>query len=291
MAVGFDRSKIQSMVIFNEISAIYPIGGDIECRFYIDSDVICTEDKIGLYKVGWNDKKDFLVLKDTNISETDEFGEKKLIFPGKELPKEISDQQYQFCYFHLLNDIFQLCGTSTPFKFYTYNNENLQSIGNNHNPTAPDFSDNSKRDKALNQTIPKRRYDTIPNEVNENLNNGFKNESQNNTKSIDYQLAAKERELVELKNRFAQQDRIKELQIESLNAAIKLAQEKYASVENELKLKLESDKGIEHMQNDLMDTIKLTEAKNSSLEEQLLMRDEDVIAMKKKVTEVIINYV
>jgi hypothetical protein len=286
MAVGFDRSKIQSMVIFNEISSIYPIGGDIECRFYIDADFVCTEDKIGLYKVGWNDKKDFLVLKDINICETDEFGEKKLIFSGKELPKEISDQQYQFCYFHLLDNIFQLCGTSTPFKFYTYNNENLQPIGDNHNPTAPDFGD-----KALNQTIPKRRYDTIPNELNEILNNGFKNESQNNSKSIDYELAAKERELAELKNRFAKQNRINELQIQSLNASIKLAEEKYASIQNELKLKLESDKGIEQLQNDLMDTIKLTEAKNSSLEEQLLMRDEDTIAMRKKVTQVVINYV
>jgi hypothetical protein len=236
--------------------------------------------------VGWNDKKDFLVLKDINICETDEFGEKKLIFSGKELPKEISDQQYQFCYFHLLDNIFQLCGTSTPFKFYTYNNENLQPIGDNHNPTAPDFGD-----KALNQTIPKRRYDTIPNELNEILNNGFKNESQNNSKSIDYELAAKERELAELKNRFAKQNRINELQIQSLNASIKLAEEKYASIQNELKLKLESDKGIEQLQNDLMDTIKLTEAKNSSLEEQLLMRDEDTIAMRKKVTQVVINYV
>jgi hypothetical protein len=291
MAVGFDRTKIQSMVIFNEISAIYPIGGDIECRFYIDADFISTEDKIGLYKVGWSDKKDFLMIKDINISETDEFGEKKLIFPGKELPKEISDQQYQFCYFHLFDGIFQLCGTSTPFKFYTYNNENLQPIGNNHNPTAPDFSDNSKRDKALNQTIPKRRYDTIPKEVNENLNNDFKNESQNNSKSIDYELAAKERELAELKNKFVKQNRINELQIESLNAAIKLAQEKYDSIENELKLRVQSDRGTQQMQNDLMDTIKLTEAKNSSLEEQLLMRDKDLAAMRKKVTQVVINYV
>jgi hypothetical protein len=125
-----------SKVIFSEISESYPTDADIECRFYIGDAVVPTDfDKIGLFRVGWVNANESIIIRSVAECETDnEFGEKKLKFNASELPKH-GDEFYQFCYLASNDDI---CGASTPFRFLRPHEEDLIQL-DNRNSDEDDF--------------------------------------------------------------------------------------------------------------------------------------------------------
>lgn len=294
MAASSDR--IQSLVIFNEIRREYSLCDDIECRFYVDPSLDSSLDKIGLYRIGWTHKHDFLVIKDLHNCTTDEFGERRLVFTANQLPEDVvrDDIEYQFCYFHPFggHKTYRLCGRSESFRFLkSSRTESSKSPESQRkaSPSAPEMSIHypvlEMENLDINRTNPKRLY-----ELNNSLFDGILQTDDNyhrnstpkaNQRSIAYELEAKDRELSELKERFAQHNKIKDLEIEKLRTTVRSAKEKMTSLENELQTKFE-DK-FEEYQNELMDTIRVTETKNRSLEEQLRFRDNDIKLLKRQV--------
>ena len=126
-----------SKVIFSEISESYATDADIECRFYIGDAVVPTdEDKIGLFRVGWNDPIETQSVRKVSDCFTDnEFGERKVKFNASELPKS-TEEFFQFCYLTANDDI---CGASTPFRFVRPHDEDLIQLDNNKNSDEEDF--------------------------------------------------------------------------------------------------------------------------------------------------------
>ena len=294
MATGLDPNRIHSLVIFNEIQLEYSLSGDIECRFYVDPSLDTCLDKIGLYRIGWTHKQDFVVIKDVHNCSADEFDERRLIFPISELSKELVREgvEYQFCYFHPFGDRkkYQLCGRSETFRFVKPMTNSTEKGRRNASPSAPEMSIHypilDLEALEINRTVPKRVYDLNDRSFDElfrSEDNYFASTPKDDRKSFVYEIEAKDKELEEMKERFDKQLRIKDLEIEKLKTSVRLAEEKVSSLEYELQTKVENEVRLEAIHNDLMDSIRVSETKNCSLEEKLQIRDKRIKTLEKQV--------
>ena len=190
--------------------------------------------------------------------------------------------EYQFCYWHPFGDQkkYQLCGRSQTFRFFkSMSKSTIKSpeVHRNASPSAPEMSIHypvlQLENLDINHTNPKTLYQSdegLFDDILRSEDNYCRNSTpKESRRSLVYELEAKDKELSELKERFEQQNRIKELEIEKLRTIVRLTEEKVTSLEYELQTKAENEDRFEEIHNELMDTIKVTDTKNYSLEEEL----------------------
>ena len=283
MANGIDPNRIQSLVIFNEIIPEYCVGDDIECHFYVDPSLDSSEDKIGLFRLGWTHKQDFIAIKEVKNCATDEFDEKTVVFEGNEITDETirTDVEYQFCYFHPFGDhsLYQLCGRSNTFRFYKSVISTPESERRGVSPSAPELSFNSSQYPVLDreklnfspdpfQTTPKCLYNRSDEEVTQSTPRMSRDSSQ---VKVRFDLPED--------NDSQNTDR----EFDELKARLRSAEERIASLESELETKRENEDKFEDIHNELMDAIKVTEVKVASLEEVLRDKDRDIRYLEEEV--------
>ncbi|XP_054169362.1 uncharacterized protein LOC128966534 [Oppia nitens] len=345
-----------SLVIFSELREEYSLWDDqyIPCRFYVDPTLNIIADKVGLYPMGWTDReRDSALMKMVfNESTVDEFDERTVCFPIKDIPTaplmdsslasigggDNGQQQqpsaaatyYQFCYFHPFGAYtrYQLCGRSPPFRIITYRQSSSSRHSNDRSvrprsmpvpggltstpraatgpavafaanyvqPSAPNLSKLYPNliDISLNQTIPKSTaamMDSLSDHWDIDLSTGSSNKENNHqiisdadtaVKLLEYRLEAKDRQLRELKHSYEQQMLVKDTELETLTARLTMTDQQLESMDCELRLKYRTDQNVEKMQSDLLETIRLAEAKSRSLDELVASRDREVNQLRQK---------
>ncbi|XP_054154581.1 uncharacterized protein LOC128953128 [Oppia nitens] len=163
-------------------------------------------------------------------------------------------------------------------------------------PSAPNLSKLYPNliDISLNQTIPKSTaamMDNLSDHLDIDLSTGSSNKENNHqiisdadtaVKLLEYRLEAKDRQLRELNDRYEQQIRLKYTELETLTARLTMTDQQLESMDCELRLKYRTDQNVEKMQSDLLETIRLAEAKSRSLDELVASRDREVNQLRQK---------
>ncbi|XP_073464151.1 calcium-binding and coiled-coil domain-containing protein 2 isoform X2 [Aquarana catesbeiana] len=104
-----------SQVVFPNIPNSYPPKTDILCSFHKRKDFTSgTKDWIGIFKVGWQNTKEYYTWVSLSTSV-----ENQVLFKAYYLPKD--DEDYQFCYVDQNGDV---RGVSIPFQFKEDDKEN-----------------------------------------------------------------------------------------------------------------------------------------------------------------------
>ncbi|CAI9584200.1 unnamed protein product [Staurois parvus] len=104
-----------SQVIFPNINNSYPPKTDILCTFHKRNKFKSgTKDWIGIFKVGWQNTKEYYTWVSLSTSV-----DNQVLFKAYYLPKD--DEDYQFCYVDQNGDV---RGVSTPFQFTVNEDEN-----------------------------------------------------------------------------------------------------------------------------------------------------------------------
>ncbi|KAL0984236.1 hypothetical protein UPYG_G00138900 [Umbra pygmaea] len=116
-AAGMDLSTTFSQVVFQDIPHSYPPNVPVICCYTLTSAIQPnSRDWVGIFKVGWSNKKDYHTFVWVEPSE-DRKGEepikKQVVFTAYYLPKDDADF-FQFCYVDCNG---QVRGASTPFCF------------------------------------------------------------------------------------------------------------------------------------------------------------------------------
>lgn len=107
------ESNDYAQVIFEHVKELYFENENLDCYFNLNQHLKPDEnDFIGIYKVGFNNYKEFKCKKNLDLSLINS-SNGKLAFKGEELPKE-DGEFYQFVYVTHCN---QIRGASIPFQF------------------------------------------------------------------------------------------------------------------------------------------------------------------------------
>lgn len=281
-----DPNRIQSLVVFKEIIPEYCVGDDIECRFYVDPSLDYSADKIGLYRLGWTHKQDFIVIKEVRNCTTDEFDEKTLVFDGNQMTDDTikTDADYLFCYFHPFgaDKSYQLCGRSNTFRFYKSVISSPESERRGASPSAPELSFNSIHYPILSsddpfQTTPKSLYNRLESEVRQSTPQMSRNSSQ---VRVRFNLPDDSVSTVSQSSR--------DQELDDFKSRLAAAERRIISLESELETKSQNESKWEDIHNELMDAIRVSEVKTASLEEHIAAKDRDIRLLEEKVFDLLV---